>query len=183
MNMKAVIMLLAVSVPAFALKSRERTFPQDCDVVWKASMAVAKSEQYRIISVSKEEQIISLEVGGFIAGERIVSLNLSSLNGDGCTVAVQSKFSGLIHSDGPDLLRRIEVELVGNWLDRESKAFRHFQNCMEFTKDESNCQKHLRKDLDRESAKAANSHPATDSKPSLDRYWPNPPTAAKKDNP
>lgn len=174
--------LLLLNFQAFALKSRERTFAENCDVVWKASMAVAKSQEYRIVGVSKEEQIISLAVGGFMAGERIISLNLTSLNGDGCTVSVQSRFSGLIHSDGPDLLRRIELEIVGNSLDRDSKAFKHFKDCLEWAKSEK-CEKRLREDLERDAAKASKPELPKDNTPSMEGWWKNAPATAKKEKP
>jgi len=37
------------AVQSLAMKSRHETFPQKCEDVWAASVAVAKSEQYRII--------------------------------------------------------------------------------------------------------------------------------------
>ena len=113
------------------MKSRKETFPQSCDVVWQASAAVAKSDHYRIVSISKEEQVVSLEAGGAWWGERIISLSLAPGVEKGCTVTVQSRYSGLEHSDGPDLLMRIHVRLVGDELGSDSKAFQEFKACAE----------------------------------------------------
>ncbi len=49
-----VIPILLLSVQSVAMKSRQETLPQSCDAVWKAAIAVAKTQQYRIISASKE---------------------------------------------------------------------------------------------------------------------------------
>jgi hypothetical protein len=46
---------------AFAAKNRQRSFPETCDQVWTAAVAVAKTESYRIVTISKEEQLISGE--------------------------------------------------------------------------------------------------------------------------
>lgn len=176
------LLLLLLGAQAFALKSRQRTFAQNCDEIWKAAVEVAKSQDYRIIAISKEEQVISLTAGGFITGERIISLSLSSRNGDGCVATVQSRFSGLIHSDGPDLLRRIHVEVVGNSMDRNSKAFRHFKACMEGpgTAD-TKCEERLRKELGKSETRvdSAGALPALP-----EDWWKNiNPTPVKKDEP
>lgn len=126
----SIFVILLFSVQSLAMKSRQETFPQACDVVWKAAVTVAKTKQYRIISASKEEQIISVAVGGVWAGERIVSLSLAPDGEQRCIATVQSRFSGLAHSDGPDLLERVHVELVGETLGRDSEAFRNYKDCV-----------------------------------------------------
>lgn len=125
--------LLAAALPAAALKNRFEDFPQSCDDVWKAAVSVAKSQQYRILSISDQERVVSLAVGGFMAGERIISLTIAPAPERGCRASVQSRFSGLVHSDGPDLLGRIRVEVVGDELGRETEAFEHFKHCVEMT--------------------------------------------------
>jgi hypothetical protein len=157
----ALLCLLMLCVEARALKSRERTFTQDCDSVWKAAVAVAKTEQYRIISISKEEQIISVSAGGVWSGERIISLSLSSRGDHGCTATAQSRFSGLAHSDGPDLLLRVYVELIAETTDRDSKAFHKFKACMEGHGDESKCEEHFRKSLTRPENAAKSESPSS----------------------
>jgi hypothetical protein len=125
-----VIPILLLSLQSVAMKSRQEAFPQSCDAVWKAAIAVAKTQQYRIISASKQDQLISVAVGGVWAGERIISLSLASDGQQHCIATVQSRFSGLAHSDGPDLLERVHVELVGETLGQDSEAFRKYKKCV-----------------------------------------------------
>ena len=125
------IFFLCLATPSIAMKSRHETFPQSCEAIWKTSVAVAKSDRYRIVSISREEQVISLVAGGAWWGERIISLSLAPGMEDGCTVRVQSRYSGLEHSDGPDLLMRIHVELIGEQLGLDSKEFEKFKRCTE----------------------------------------------------
>jgi hypothetical protein len=140
------IALLCTSLPSLAMKNRRQTFPQSCDVVWKAAVAVAKSQDYRIISIAAEEQVLSLSAGGIWWGERIISLSLAPGIEHGCTATVQSRYSGLQHSDGPDLLARIDVQLIGEEVDRDSKAFRNFKNCIgSYNHDETKCVEKLKK--------------------------------------
>lgn len=124
-------LLTCIATQSLAMKKKYETFPQSCAAVWNASVTVAKSERYRVVSISKEEQVISIAVGGAWWGERIVSLSLAVAGEQKCTVAVQSRYSGLIHSDAPDLLDRIHVELVGEFIGRDSKAFHKFERCVE----------------------------------------------------
>jgi hypothetical protein len=126
----SLFLILLIPVPSLAMKSRKETLPQSCDAVWKAAIAVAKTEQYRIISTSKEEHLISVAVGGVWAGERIISLSLTPDGDQRCIATVQSRFSGLAHSDGPDLLERVHVELVGETLGQDSEAFRKYRKCV-----------------------------------------------------
>jgi hypothetical protein len=125
-----ILAVLSLSLQSLALKSRQETFPQSCDTVWKAAISVAKTKQYRIISASKEEEILSLAVGGVWGGERVISLSLAAEGEHSCTATVQSRFSGLAHSDGPDLLERVHVELVGATLGHDSEAFRKYKDCV-----------------------------------------------------
>jgi hypothetical protein len=127
----AALLLVALSLPACAMKNRYQDFSQPCDAVWRATVEVAKRQEYRIVSISDEEHIISLAAGGFISGERIISLSVGPAPERGCRVTVQSRFSGLVHSDGPDLLGRIRVQLVGEELGHESEAFLKFKTCVE----------------------------------------------------
>lgn len=158
-NMNRVVLLLIalamIDGRCFAMKNASRTFDQTCDAVWTASVAVAKGQQYRVVSISKEEQIISLAVGGAWSGERIITLALAPGAERGCTASVQSRFSGLAHSDGPDLLSRINVELVGQTMDRDSKEFHRFKDCVENSPTaDAKCESRLHKDINRTSGAA-----------------------------
>jgi hypothetical protein len=132
--MKSILLatlIICLAAQSYAMKSRKQTFPQSCDAVWQASVAVAKSDQYRIISISREEQVLSLVAGGVWWGERIISLSLAPGIEKGCTATVQSRYSGLQHSDGPDLLMRLQVRLVTDELGSDSRAFEEFKVCVE----------------------------------------------------
>lgn len=124
------LVLLLGSFPAFAMKNLKQNFPDSCDVVWKAAISVAKTQDYRIVSVDHEDQIISLASGGAWWGERLMTLSLQAGDEGGCVAIVQSRFSGLLHSDGPDLLARVSVDVIKTKIDPESKAFRRFTKCM-----------------------------------------------------
>lgn len=124
------IPVLLFSAQSLAVKNRQELISHSCDQVWRAAIAVAKTEQYRIISVSKEERVISLAVGGAWSGERIISLSLESDGEQRCVATVQSRFSGLAHSDGPDLLQRVRLELIGEMLGNDSEAFRKYKRCI-----------------------------------------------------
>ena len=141
------IVIVCTALPSVAMKNRRETFPESCEVVWKAAIAVAKTQDYRIVSVAAEEQIISLSVGGAWWGERIISLSLAS-DGGGCTATVQSRYAGVQHSDAPELLGRIHVQLVGGEVDQNSKAFRKFKNChADYGSNEAKCEEKLRRTL------------------------------------
>lgn len=142
----ALVALALLNVPAFAMKNRQRNFLEPCPAVWTAAVAVAKSQQYRIVSINKEEQIISVAAGGVWSGERMLTLTLEPGPERGCLATVQSAFSGLAHSDAPDLLARVGVELIGQTVDRDSKPFRKLKACVEdsYTSD-SKCEQKFRK--------------------------------------
>lgn len=150
------MLIILCPLPAFSMKNRYADFSESCDDLWKASVAIAKTKDYRIVSISDEEKIISVAVGGFIAGERIISLTVAPAPEHGCRVTVQSRFSGLAHSDGPDLLGRIRVQVVGDELGRETSAFGHFKKCVDHssTKSPQQCEEILRKELAIEKASA-----------------------------
>lgn len=158
--------LLAHASITLAMSNRQRTFNRPCDAVWKAAVTVAKTQDYRVVSISREEQIISLSVGGVWSGERLVSISLAPGKEGGCTATVQSRFAGLAHSDGPDLLSRVSVELIGQEIDRDSKEFRRFKSCVESPTSDSKCKARLQKDLAAKSAKAK-----VESQPSPDKDW------------
>lgn len=150
----AVAVLL--SAHGFAMKNRQRIFPESCDFVWTSVVNVAKTQNYRIVSISNENKILSLSAGGVWNGERLISLSLAPGVEGGCTAVVQSRFSGLAHSDGPDLLSRIAIDLLAQKVDRNSKAFKRYKNCLDaaYTSD-SKCEEHLQKDVAEETKKAS----------------------------
>ena len=131
-------------------------------------MKTAKGQHYRIVSVSKDEHIISVVAGGAFTGERILTLSIAPGAEHGCDATVQSAYSGIVHSDAPDLIERLAYELISPKLDHGSKAFKHFKNCEEYSSaSAAACEKHLQKDLAKE-------RPATNSPDSdLSAWWKN----------
>lgn len=144
---------LLLAVPAVAMKNQRENFLEPCDVVWKAAVAAAKTQDYRIISISSQDQILSLSVGGAWWGERIVSLSLAPGAERGCDATVQSRYSGLQHSDGPDLLARVHVQIVGAQIGKDSDVFKRYKVCMKgYYSDDRKCYDKLKKTLPAPSA-------------------------------
>jgi hypothetical protein len=151
---------LLLCTSSAAMKNRHVTFPQPCDAVWLAAVAVAKGQDYRIISVSAPEQIISLVSGGAWWGERIISASLGPGAEGGCVLTVQSRYSGVEHSDGPDFIARVNIRLIAPNLDRNPEAYRKFKDCLRSGSDwggsrqkiEAKCEAKLREKLEAEEA-------------------------------
>lgn len=61
--------------------------------------------------------------------EFVITLSLSTGVEKGC-LAVQSRFSGLGHEDGLDLLSRSSIELLRSKVDPDSKAFKRYRDCI-----------------------------------------------------
>lgn len=152
MKTSGLLLLLLTALPAFGMKNLQHDFPDSCDVVWKAVITIAKTQDYRIITVDHEDRVVSLAGGGWLAGERLMTLSLESGQEYGCTATVQSRFSGLLHSDGPDLLARVSIEVIKGKIDPESKAFHHFTKCMAKGNAYSvrECEQRLQKDIAKE---------------------------------
>lgn len=110
--MKALIAALALLATAGIATAgpTTKTFSRSCDSVWAAEQATLNDGQYRTISLSKEDRTASFVAGGFWGGERTMSSTLSG-SGEGCTLTVQSHFSGLAHHDAPDFIKRVESAL------------------------------------------------------------------------
>jgi hypothetical protein len=150
------LLMIAVSSSAFAMKNLRRNFDEPCDSVWKAALTVAKTQDYRIVSVDKEDQIISLIAGGAWFGERIITVTFATGAEKGCVAAVQSRFSGVVHSDGPDLLARIGVELISERVGSDSTALQHYRSCIKrYNPSEEKCEEKLRKEVAHEQQPAA----------------------------
>jgi hypothetical protein len=163
------ILVTCLAGQSLAMKNRHETFPQTCDAVWKTTVAVAKSEQYRIVSISSEDHVLSLVAGGAWAGERIISLSLAPGDEGGCTVTVQSRFSGLAHSDGPDLLVRIRMELFGEQLGHGSKLYEEYRACLDHGSypdwgGRSKCAEQFQSKADAEKAQKADRSPLWNTK-------------------
>jgi hypothetical protein len=154
----AVAVLSCCTLPSMAMKNRLQNYTEPCDAVWKATMSVAKSQDYRIISVCTEEQLVSLSVGGAWWGERIISLSLAPDAERGCVATVQSRYSGLLHSDAPVLVAPIHLSLIGLKSGaRGQKVFQKLTRCIDsYNNDESKCVEKFRETV----AKGAKDRPA-----------------------
>jgi hypothetical protein len=106
-----VLLLACFTAQSFAMPNRQKLKAQPCNIVWRAAVIGVKSQQYRIVSVSDEHRLISVSVGGWWCGDRLISVSLEDAGETQCMVTVQSHFSGLLHHDGPALLSRIGAEL------------------------------------------------------------------------
>jgi hypothetical protein len=162
-------LLVLLTLPAAAMKNREYTFHEACDEVWKAAVVVAKTQDYRVVSINREEQILSLSVGGAWWGERMITLSLAQGQEFGCTATVQSRYSGVQHSDGPDLLARLRVQLLDANIDHDSKIYKDFQRCMGgYNPSVEKCEQRLEKQLAQQPKKPQpNNLPA----PATDGWW------------
>ena len=155
------VCLVLLCIPSVAMKNRSTTFREPCDAVWRAAITVGKSQNYRIVSVSTEEHIISLAAGGAWGGERVISASLAPSVEGGCVLTVQSRYSGVEHSDGKDFTARVTVALLNPDLNYNSDAYRKFENCLHGGSDwgggrknvEATCEAKLRTMLDAEKAK------------------------------
>src|SRR4051812_18585854 len=93
------VLLMVLTLPALATGIHKRRFVKDCDEVWKASVEVSKSSKYQIVGISKEERVLSVDVGGFYwggsastelgGGQRTVTLTLEPAE-HGCVATVRS---------------------------------------------------------------------------------------------
>jgi hypothetical protein len=166
------VALALASVPAFAMKNLQRSFPDGCDVVWKAAISVAKTQDYRIVAIAHEDKIISLAAGGAWFGERLMTLSLESGEDGGCVVTVQSRFSGVLHSDGPDLLARVSIEVMKAKIDPESRAFRQFKKCMaSYGYSTRECEERLQKQIAKESPQKPSKPSASAQDPGSRDWW------------
>jgi hypothetical protein len=170
-----VVVVVAATVPAFAMKNLRRSFPDTCDELWNAAMHVAKTQDYRIVTVDHEDKIISLVAGGVWGGERLMTLSLEPGEEGGCVATVQSRFSGVLHSDGPDLLARVSIEVLKATVDPDSLAFRHFKKCMEwYGFSTTECEDRLQKEIAKQSKKTSKPKekpPASAQDPGERDWW------------
>jgi hypothetical protein len=172
MKTRAILCLAMLQVlPAFAMPNRQRDFRYPCEDVWKAAVAVAKTKDYRIVSLSAEERIVSLAAGGAWWGERMITLSLGEDKEGGCIATVQSRFSGLAHADGPDLLSRLGAEVLveKSGLDKNSKEFRRYQDCLTSPKSNQKCEERFESDV----AKMKKAQPQAPSDGANGDWWKN----------
>jgi hypothetical protein len=155
-----VFFLFLLCIPSLAMKNHKTTFREPCDAVWHAAVTVAKSQNYRIVSIATDEHVISLVAGGVWWGERIISASLAPGVEFGCELTVQSRYSGAEHSDGPDFIARVTVELITPNLNHNSVEYHKFEDCLHGGSDwggsrkkvEEKCETQLRATLEAEKA-------------------------------
>ncbi len=109
MRLAVLVFVMSIAIPTFA-KEQERAYSKSCEEVWTAVKVVAGTGRYRILSVDKDDRIISFAVGGW-AGVRELSAHLQG-DKQSCTISIQSRFTGLVHHDAPDFLKRVDEQLA-----------------------------------------------------------------------
>jgi len=108
--------LLLVAVLLFPstifAKTHEEPFDAPCASVWAAVRQVLLySGRYGLLFASNEDMAASYNIGGALGGKRTNSVHLKA-NGQGCTVIVQTAFSGLAHNDAGDFFKRVRDALA-----------------------------------------------------------------------
>jgi hypothetical protein len=105
------LLLLTLATPAVA-KTHRDMFSAPCSTVWPALKdTLRNSGKYGIIGIDATEMTASYNIGGALAGKRINSVVLNS-RADGCEMQVQTAYSGLIHNDAGDLLKRVQDSMA-----------------------------------------------------------------------
>lgn len=103
------VILLSIVSSCFA-KEHSRTFPQSCAVVKQTVRSLPKYSPYRIVGTDEKAGTITLTTGGSWTGRRLLPIKFKG-NGGSCVVTVDTVYSGLIHNDAGDLLKRIGKQL------------------------------------------------------------------------
>lgn len=118
---KAVILLalaVSVAVPALAA-THESTYPNSCDELWPAVKAVISNpSNYKLIESDDAKWTafydvkhkVHLSVSGAVA-QKTNHVTLVT-HGAGCTMQVESSFSGLTHDDQGDFKQRVDEALA-----------------------------------------------------------------------
>jgi hypothetical protein len=112
-------LLLLIALPfllpsvTFA-KTHEQPFDTPCANVWAAVRQVLLySGKYGLLFASNEDMAASYNIGGALGGKRTNSVHLKA-NGQGCTMIVQTSFSGLAHNDVGDFVKRVTEAISEN---------------------------------------------------------------------
>lgn len=114
------LILLSVVSPCSA-KEHSRTFPQSCKVVKQTVRNLPKHSPYKLIGSDDKTNTITLATGGSWTGRRMLPLRFEE-RGSACLVSVNTVFSGLIHNDAGDLLKRIAKQLRNGPASTETPA-------------------------------------------------------------
>lgn len=93
-------------------KTHEDYFQAPCENVWTALRQVLMhSGKYGVLFMSNEDMTASYNIGGGLGGKRTNSVQLKP-RGVGCTLSVQTAFTGLAHNDAGDFLARVKKALA-----------------------------------------------------------------------
>lgn len=113
--MRKVLILAMLLVPSVGLgKTHNYDMGQPCTRVWAAVKDVLiHSGKYGILFMDDKILTASYNIGGYLSGRRTNSAQLTP-KGDGCTMSVQTVYSGVFNKDAQDFLARVKESLSKN---------------------------------------------------------------------
>jgi hypothetical protein len=101
------VMALLLTSTAFA-KTHDYDLEAPCGHVWAAVREVVMhSGKYGVLYMNDKDMTASYNIGGGLTGRRTNTAQLRT-NGTGCTMSVQTAFSGLVNKDAGDFLSRVK---------------------------------------------------------------------------
>jgi PEGA domain len=110
--MRKVMLLIALLATSTAFaKTHDYDMKAPCGHVWAAVREVIMhSGKYGVLYMNDKDLTASYNIGGGLSGRRTNTVQLISKEG-GCTMSVQTAFSGLVNKDAGDFRSRIEDAL------------------------------------------------------------------------
>jgi hypothetical protein len=126
--MRRLLIFLLLTIPTFATTDK-RVYDKPCDAVWAAALDVGKTK-YRLLGTIVGEQTLSVSTGSNMTGERIITLALKPDSDRSCAAEAQTRYMWGT-GDGRNLLTRIQEDLVGDELGKDTPAFKKFDRCVE----------------------------------------------------
>lgn len=104
------VMALLLTSTAFA-KTHDYDLEAPCGHVWAAVREVVMhSGKYGVLYMNDKDMTASYNIGGGLTGRRTNTAQLRT-NGTGCTMSVQTAFSGLVNKDAGDFFSRVKDAL------------------------------------------------------------------------
>lgn len=112
-TMRRLLLVVVLLFPSTTFaKTHEEPFDAPCPSVWAAVRQVLLySGKYGLLFASNEDMAASYNIGGALGGKRTNSVHLKA-KGEGCTLIVQTAFSGLAHNDAGDFAKRVNEALA-----------------------------------------------------------------------
>ena len=110
----AIAVTLAVLVGTASAKTHDYPYPQSCDAVWHAVKYVLVDSGRYTAGFDEENRVATFtSFGAMGGGFRTQARNRVALHaeGTGCTMVVDSGFSGVAHNDAKDFNKRVAAQL------------------------------------------------------------------------